>query len=363
MKKNKRQSKKNNHKNNKEKKEESKKVLATLDTKDKKDTNVKSVEVEVIKTEGEPLEEETQLEDTSTAVEVAQSEEISTVEEVQIEEVSTVDKASTEKELKEEVVEILERPRNIRAKKLAILLSTVVSCYIVANFVECGYLYVGNYTDYKIPTYKGIELKDVTVAEVTEEEIEGEVEWRLQPEKISDATVQKVSEISETVKEYNEEVGDILRKQNETSRINTLKEKAWEVLLNDINVTIYPRFKIEEISNMVLKEIEENAILNEQTLEEYMKWAGYEGENFDTYVLEKAQERYRIETFLNTIIEKENLELSSEEMDGRILEYVKILGFDTIELALEENYTLEELVYNIQIETVLDYVVEHANIS
>lgn len=149
------------------------------------------------------------------------------------------------------------------------------------------------------------------------------------------ATVKKVSELEEpklddafaatlgpvkTVKELREDIKRELKleRQRQTDRDY---ESAIVKELTDTSKVAIPRALVEDTVERMLRDLQQNLLYRGQTLPEFLETEGKSEEEYRNDILEpEATERVKASLVIAELADRENVEITREELDARISE-------------------------------------------
>lgn len=207
--------------------------------------------------------------------------------------------------------------------------------------------------DYQNTDYAG---KDVTFT-ITVNYICGETTY---PE-LTDEFVQTVSEESETVDEYKEEIKNLLSENGTTDYDTQLQSAAWDAVLEKAELKGYPEGEVEESATQLTDQYKEIA---EQYGMEYAdfleQYYGMTEEDFEEQAKSAAEESIKQRLVAEAIADKEKLtpkndEEWQEEYEALAEEY----GYEDVDALMEvaDEDTLKSI---ITINKVKEFLAEHA---
>jgi trigger factor len=152
------------------------------------------------------------------------------------------------------------------------------------------------------------------------------------PDEITDDLVQQISETSETVEEYKEEVKSSLEDQAQASFDSTLQSEAWQAVLDNTEVTTYDEDEPQETLESTLEQYEAFAsyygMEYEDMIEQQM---GIEVEEFEQQVEDQIRENIKGTMAAEAIADKENLDLSDDEYEAKYEEIAENNGYEDVD--------------------------------
>lgn len=153
---------------------------------------------------------------------------------------------------------------------------------------------------------------------------------------------------------------DYLAENAERTYQNNARKLVLESFMNNCTFEEVPAQMVEKYEQNTRENIEANAAsfgVDADTFTNY-----YYQKDFETFVKEYAQEAARQDVALQAVANKENLNISDEELDSMLLENAQTAGYETVEEYLGE-VDREDYREYFMYEKVLDYLVENAAIS
>lgn len=173
----------------------------------------------------------------------------------------------------------------------------------------------------------------ITVKAVTEQVL---------PE-LDDEFVKKVSTKSKTVKEYKKEVKKSLEEDAQTMYEDSLSQEVWQVVLDNTEVTKYPKKEIEEISGDLIDQYKSAAEFYgsdyETFIEEQMNTTV---EDFEKQVDEAAKSSVKQTMVTEAIAEKEKIKLDDKTYNSELKQMAKDYGYADVD-ELKKAATEEDL--------------------
>lgn len=153
---------------------------------------------------------------------------------------------------------------------------------------------------------------------------------------LTDELVKTLSETSKTVEEYKKEIKKTLEESNRQTEEATLRENAWNALLENTEVIKYPEEKLEkkekELDSQMKMILEQSYGVK---FEEYLEQTGMTEEDYDKQITEMAKEYLKQSLVIELIAEKEGLELKEKEYDKAIEKFATDNGYPDKETLIE----------------------------
>lgn len=198
--------------------------------------------------------------------------------------------------------------------------------------------YTGN------PDYSG---KAVTFA-ITVNYIGGET---IIPD-LTDELVQEISTESKTVKEYKEEVKELLTENGTTDYDSQIQQAAWSAVLEKAEVVSYPEDQVEEMMETIENAYTEAAEASGMELEEYMQQNyGVDLEQFHEDARETVEEALKEQLVAEAIAEEEKLMPTDQELEEEYEKMAQDYGYSDVD-ALKEAAD-EDTLKNIVVQTIV----------
>ncbi|MBP5177404.1 MAG: trigger factor [Clostridia bacterium] len=168
-----------------------------------------------------------------------------------------------------------------------------------------------NYTD---------ELKGkAAVFAIKLHEIIEKVRPELTDEFVKDATGE------ESVSAYKEKVRANMEKENKTRADNENEDKLLAAIAEKTEVVIPDAMIEDEITNMV-KQFSYRLMYQGMKFEDYLKYTGQTEEKIRASYKDTATDRVKKQLIVNTVIEKENIVATDEEVDAKVAEQAASVG-------------------------------------
>ncbi|MCB6416276.1 trigger factor [Faecalimonas umbilicata] len=177
----------------------------------------------------------------------------------------------------------------------------------------------------------------ITVNALTEPEL---------PE-LTDDFVKTVSEESETVEEYREEVRKNLEETAQENYDSELNSAVWDAVLEKTEVKGYPDGEVDRIYNTYLEQYQEMASYYNMEYDEFIQlYTEMTVDEFEEEAKEAAKDNIKQSQVAEVIAEKEGLTLTDEEYEKEYEKLAEDYGYENVddlkETAGEE--TLKQLV-------------------
>lgn len=180
---------------------------------------------------------------------------------------------------------------------------------------------------------------------------------------LTDELVKTLSDTASTVEEYKQEVRELLEENNESSARNMLKSSAWDALMENAQVTKYPKEELQEMMDTIQGQMEQNAAYYGVEFEEYRDtYLEMNEETYQTELTKAAKERLKELMVMDLVIEKAKIDVSDEALDKKYEEYAQQTGYGSVEelKSVMESYgSLEDLEQMAKMDLVQDYLADN----
>ncbi len=164
-----------------------------------------------------------------------------------------------------------------------------------------------------------------------------------------------------TVAEYEEATRKELEQNASESDASTDRMNIMETVINNCEVTEYPEEELKSRISQITDNMAEQAETNGVDLETYLSYYGYDADSFQTLVKENVENYLKEKMIVVTIAEKAGIEVSAEEVDLKVQEYLESSGISDKETFMKTyGYEEEDLYYEILYTKVGDYILEKA---
>ncbi len=189
----------------------------------------------------------------------------------------------------------------------------------------------------------------ITVNSITESQV---------PE-LTDEFVKNVSEESKTIDEYKKEIRKQLEKENETAYSDELASKVWEEVVNNTEVSKYPKEKVEKLSGDLIDSYKSAADTSGMEYEEFLEvQTGMDVETFEKRVDEVVKDRVKQNMIAEAIAKKENIKLDDSAYEEQLEVIAQNNGIKDVE-ELKKMASEEELKEMALGNLVMEWLAEH----
>lgn len=163
-----------------------------------------------------------------------------------------------------------------------------------------------------------------------------------------------------TVEELKQYVYDYLYSNAETNYTYNVKNGIMDALMEQCMFNELPGKMVEAYRTMIRKSIESNATAYGVDAETYAYY--FFGMSSEDVVEAYAEETLRQDLVLQAIANAEELRISDEELQDKLLEYAQVAGYGTVEEYVGDNSPEDYRNYFMN-ETVMEYLKERAAIT
>ena len=175
---------------------------------------------------------------------------------------------------------------------------------------------------------------------------------------LTDEFVKTISQKSETVDEYKDEVRELLKENNEEYIKSELAEQAWEAVLDNTEVKEYPKDRLKEEKQSFYDHYEAGAELYEMEFADFLSKMDMTEEAFEEKAEEAAKSNLKEDLAAELIAEKEDINLSDEDYEKAKEELAKEMSYDSVE-EMEKEAPEEAVKRYILRDKVRDWVVDN----
>ena len=154
---------------------------------------------------------------------------------------------------------------------------------------------------------------------------------------------------------------EFLKFLEEDIYISQIYSEVWDVVMENLKMESYDTDKLKDLT-AELQEYEEYQIYITYGIDmaTYLGYLGMDEDEYADLVEESAKEYMKQEVLVHAIAEKENLTITDELYETKLLEYAKAYGYDTVE-DFQKDYsdmTREDFEFTILSELVIKNVCE-----
>lgn len=184
------------------------------------------------------------------------------------------------------------------------------------------------------------------------------------PELTDDFVKENLSTESETVEEYKAEVKADLQATNDETYQSTLREAAWEAVLEGTTVNEYPEEAMQEYTDMIYEQYETMASYYGVEFADFLEtYMGMDEETFASEVEAIAQAQVKSDLVRDLIAENvKAIDTSEKAYEAVYAEYAEYYAYDDVETFLadmEEAGNMEALDDLVLLELVQNWVADN----
>lgn len=184
------------------------------------------------------------------------------------------------------------------------------------------------------------------------------------PELTDDFVKENLSTESETVEEYKAELKKELQETNDEAYQSSLRDAAWDAVLENTTVNEYPEEAIQEYTDMLYSDYETMASYYGMEFADFLEtYMGMDEETFATEVEEVAQAQVKSDLVRDIIAENvsaiDTSEKAYQEIYATYAEYYAYDDVDTFLTDMEEAGNKETLDNLVLLELVQNWVAEN----
>lgn len=189
-----------------------------------------------------------------------------------------------------------------------------------------------------VKDFHGVKIEKVDVEETTDENVDTIIDMMMSdyvkqhdlPEdtQISDEIVKEISDSSETVDEYRDELYKQITNTKKESALEEEQTRVWEKVMDNTEVKQYPKDRLKEVKQDLIELYEGYAEQNQMTYDEYMDAIKLTDEDLD----EAAEASLKQELVADLLAETFALRPSDVEVEQKAQEYAEQYNFASLEL-------------------------------
>lgn len=189
-----------------------------------------------------------------------------------------------------------------------------------------------------VKNFHGVKIEKVDVKETTDENVDTIIDMMMSnyveqhdlPEdtEISDEIVKEISDSSETVDEYRDELYNQIAKTKKESALEEEETRVWEKVMDNTEVKKYPKDRLKEVKQDLVELYEGYAEQNQMTYDEYMDTIELTDEDLD----EAAEASLKQELVADLLAQTFALKPSDDEVEQEAEEYAEEYNFSSVDL-------------------------------
>ncbi len=184
-----------------------------------------------------------------------------------------------------------------------------------------------------------------------------EVRYKELPE-LNDEFAQDVSEF-DTLSEYKEEVKKNLTKNKEDEAKRKKEDEAIEKIIEDSEMDI-PGPMIETQIDSMMREFAQRMQMQGLNVQQYMQYTGQTVDMMRDQMREEAENRIKSSLVLEQIVKDEGIEISDEEVEGKIREMAENYKMEVDELKkMYDDARTDTLKRELSIEKAIDVILDN----
>ena len=181
--------------------------------------------------------------------------------------------------------------------------------------------------DYTNQNYAGKKVTfDITLQGIEEKEL---------PD-LTDEFVQTISQKSDTVNEYKEEIRNLLEDNNKEYIQNELEDTVWQEILKQTEVKKYPTDRLEEEKKDFYNYYQAGADYYEMNFSDFLEGMDVTEEEFEKKVNTAAKSNLKEDLVAELIADKENISMTDKEYKKAKKELAKEMSYTDVEQMEEE---------------------------
>ena len=181
---------------------------------------------------------------------------------------------------------------------------------------------------------------------------------------LSDDIVKILADKSETVEEYKKEVKNDLQATKDESYESSLKEAAWNAILDNTEVKEYPEDKVQEYIDMMNEQYETMASYYNMEFEDFLtNYMQMDQDTYDEKVKEAAEKQVKSDLARDLLLDNVKKIDTSDEARQSIYEYyAEYYGYDDVDSfleAMENADNMDKLEAVVKLEMVQNWVADN----
>lgn len=154
---------------------------------------------------------------------------------------------------------------------------------------------------------------------------------------LSDDIVKILADKSETVEEYKKEVKNDLQATKDESYESSLKEAAWNAILDNTEVKEYPEDKVQEYIDMMNEQYETMASYYNMEFEDFLTtYMQMDQDTYDEKVKEAAEKQVKSDLARDLLLDNvKKIDTSDEARQSIYEQYAEYYGYSDVDSFLE----------------------------
>lgn len=154
---------------------------------------------------------------------------------------------------------------------------------------------------------------------------------------LNDEFIATVSETAKTVDEYKAEVKKQMEESYKATAENTVKENVMKALMENTEVTKYPKKELKAMQDIIHRQYEDMADYYGLEFDDFLTtYMGMDEDTFETQLVKAAKAQVKQQLAIELIAEKAKLDISEKVLEKRYESYVEEYGFESVEQMKKE---------------------------
>ena len=181
---------------------------------------------------------------------------------------------------------------------------------------------------------------------------------------LSDDIVKILADKSETVEEYKKEVKNDLQATKDESYESSLKEAAWNAILDNTEVKEYPEDKVQEYIDMMNEQYETMASYYNMEFEDFLTtYMQMDQDTYDEKVKEAAEKQVKSDLARYLLLDNvKKIDTSDEARQSIYEQYAEYYGYSDVDSfleAMENAGNMDKLDALVKLEMVQNWVADN----
>lgn len=153
---------------------------------------------------------------------------------------------------------------------------------------------------------------------------------------LTDEFVQTISQESDTVEEYREEMRKLLEENNEEYIQTELQDAAWQAVLDTAEVIEYPKDRLEDEKNDFYEYYQAGADYYEMEFSDFLEAMEVTEEEFEEEITRAAESNLKENLVAELIAEREDISMTDEEYEEAKTALAEEMSYTDVEQMEEE---------------------------
>lgn len=163
----------------------------------------------------------------------------------------------------------------------------------------------------------------------------------------------------ETVDSYKEGLKKEMEAELVANADRNFANSVWAKVIENATVVKYPEDELQRYVEGYKANYEQYAASYNMQLDEFISAIGLNTEDYNNMIVELAQNDLKETLILKAIAQTEKMEVSDDEYNTKLGEYVTELGYESIE-ALLADFNKEIVVENIILQKAMEFLIDNA---